>query len=250
MVNNNIDYSSIEKIVSFTKAKYYIIKNIDRYLKYDGDDVDYTIKMVNSNRDYDFYTNTNKATIEDGLSMLVNKYYYLDEDYYYGELVDIEDKYSNNKNMKLNSEAYESFKKLVDDALNEGYHIKNNYAYRDYNYQLGVYNSYKKDKGIEYADGISARPGYSEHQTGLALDVGVDDRYANGKFQYSKEYTWMKDNCYKYGFILRYPEGKNDITGYNFEAWHYRYVGVDTAKFIYENDLTLEEYYAYYINNK
>ena len=250
VVNNNIDYSSTEKLISFTKTKYYIVKNIDRYLKYDSDDVNYTVRMVNSNRDYDFYTNTTATNTSAGLAMLVNKYYYLDEDYYYGELVDIESKYSNNKDMKLNSEAYEAFKNLVADALDEGYHIKNNYAYRDYKYQEGVYNGYKKNNGESYADSISARPGYSEHQTGLALDVGVDNKYASDKFQYSKEYKWMKENSYKYGFILRYPEGKEDITGYKFEAWHYRYVGEEIAKVIYENDLTLEEYYAYYVNNK
>ena len=99
------------------------------------------------------------------------------------------------------------------------------------------------------ADKYTARPGYSEHQTGLAIDV-KDGSGQYAFFKNSDEYKWMKDNAHKYGFILRYPEGKEHITGFSFEAWHYRYVGVDVATFIYENDLTFDEYHMMYIANK
>ena len=247
MANNHINYDYSEKLVSLINSKYFIFKNLDRYMSYESNSIDDIIRMVNCNRDYDFYTNTNKADVSKKILMLVNKYYYLDNDYLDGNLVELDSDYSNNTGVKLNEEAALSFKELVNDALTLDLHIKANYGYRSYLYQDGVYNSYKDIGGVSYADSISARSGYSEHQTGLALDVGVDSKYESGKFQYSNEYTWMKDNSYKYGFILRYPEGKENITGYNFESWHYRYVGKEAAGIIHENDLTFEEYYAYYV---
>ena len=106
-----------------------------------------------------------------------------------------------------------------------------------------MYDRYVKRDGKKKADIYSARPGYSEHQTGLCTDINtVDSSFAN-----TKEAKWLADNSYKYGFILRFPKGKEDITGYKYEPWHYRYVGEETAKIIYDEDLTLEEYYAYYI---
>ena len=88
--------------------------------------------------------------------------------------------------------------------------------------------------------------GYSEHQTGLALDVIAPGGTLNG-FKNTQQFVWMRDNAHRFGFILRYGDGMEYITGYKFEPWHYRYVGVDAATFIYENDLTFEEYYAYYV---
>ena len=93
----------------------------------------------------------------------------------------------------------------------------------------------------------SARPGYSEHQTGLVIDIdNYNDDYEN--FDKTKEFEWMNNNSYKYGFILRYPKGKTDITGYDYESWHYRYVGKEIAKYIYENNITFDEYYAKFID--
>ena len=247
MVNNDIKYEYSSKLSSLINNKYFILRNLDRYMNYDSSDINTVITMVNSNRDNEFYTNVKEANTDYGILMLVNKYYYLSKDYVYGKLVTLDSKYSNNSGMELNSECYEALKKLIDDAEKEGLHIRNNYAYRSYSYQDSVYNNYKKSRGVVYADSISARSGYSEHQTGLSLDVGVATKYANGKFQDSKEFVWMRDNSYKYGFILRYPEGKENITGYGYEPWHYRYVGVDAASYIYENDITFEEYYAYFV---
>ena len=101
--------------------------------------------------------------------------------------------------------------------------------------------------GSDYAEHCSAKPGHSEHQTGLAVDVeGSNHDYDD--FENSKEFAWMKKNAHLFGFILRYPEGKTTITGFKYEPWHYRYVGKDVAKIIYEENLTLEEYYDKYIN--
>ena len=247
LINNEIDYTYSEKLVNVVKSKYFILDRLERYMSYDSEDVNTIITSINSNLDYKFYTNIKSTDIEKGTLLLTNKYYYLEKDYYYGELVKMDSKYDNQNGNMLNSVAYDAFKQLVDQAELEGYHIRNNSAYRSYDTQNNLYNSYKKSNGIDYADEWSARPGHSEHQTGLALDVGVQTKYASGKFESSKEFIWMKNNSYKYGFILRYPKGKEHITGYSYEPWHYRYVGIEAATYIYENDITFEEYYSYYV---
>ena len=106
--------------------------------------------------------------------------------------------------------------------------------------------------GFQQAETFSARAGHSEHQTGYAVDVTTPAvaQQNLGAFEYTKEFTWMANNAHKFGFILRFPNGKSNITGYIYEPWHYRYVGVDAAKQIKEENLTLEEYYAYYIKYK
>lgn len=250
LVNNNIEYPYSDKLVNIINNKYFIVDRLERYMNYNSDDINTIITNVNSNLDYEFYIDITKTDTEKGFLMIVNKYYYLDKDYYYGELVTMDKAYDNKNGSKLNKTAYEAFKTLVDDAEKEGYHIRNNSAYRSYNTQSGLYNNYKSSNGLTWADKWSARPGYSEHQTGLALDVGVKNEYSLGKFESSPEFTWMKDNAHLYGFILRYPKGKEYITGYGYEPWHYRYVGKDVAKYIYENNITFEEYYAYFVDNK
>ena len=248
LVNNGINYSYSEKLVNIVKNKYFIKSRLDRYMQYDNNDIDNIITNVNSNLDYEFYTNMQSTNIEKGILMIVNKYYSLSKDYS-SELVIMDKKYSNYNGSQLNAVAYEAFKKLVDDAEELGYHIRNNSAYRSYETQENLYNDSKKNNGITYADKWSARAGHSEHQTGFALDVGVQTAYAVGRFESSREFTWMKENSYKYGFILRYPKGKEYITGYSYEPWHYRYVGVEVATYIYNNNITFEEYYAYFVEN-
>ena len=250
LVNNDITYEYSQKLVDIVRSKYFLKSRLERYMKYDSDDINTIITNVNSNLDYDFYTNIQKSDTSNGNFIIVNKYYQLDNDYYYGELVTMDKAYDNKNGSKLNKEAYAAFQKLVDAGEKEGYHIRNNSAYRSYNTQSGLYNNYKNSNGLTWADKWSARPGHSEHQTGLALDVGVKNEYSLGKFESSPEFTWMKDNAHLYGFILRYPKGKEYITGYGYEPWHYRYVGVDVATYIYENNITYEEYYAYFVLKK
>ncbi|MDD6312632.1 MAG: D-alanyl-D-alanine carboxypeptidase family protein [Firmicutes bacterium] len=111
-------------------------------------------------------------------------------------------------------------------------------GYRSYATQEGLYEKYVKRDGQKEAERYSARPGYSEHQTGLAFDVNN----ASSSFAGTPEAKWLADNCYKYGFIIRYPEGKESVTGYKYEPWHIRYVGVDLATTLNNSNLTLEEY--------
>ena len=107
-----------------------------------------------------------------------------------------------------------------------------------------MYNNYVAQDGKEAADTYSAEPGHSEHQTGLAIDVGSYDSAVllQTSFEYTSEFQWLKDVAHEYGFIIRYMKGKEDITGYMYEPWHLRYLGKPTAEKVYESGLTLEEY--------
>jgi D-alanyl-D-alanine carboxypeptidase len=178
------------------------------------------------------------------LLVLVNKNNKLPDGFVPNNLEIIDLRFSN-ADKKLVKEAKEKFEQLSSDARILGYNIIAVSAYRDYEYQKKLYENYVKEKGQVYADKSSARPGHSEHQTGLAVDVmGSNNDY--DEFESSNEFEWMRDNAHIYGFIMRYPKGKEHITGFKYEPWHYRYVGVGVAKVIYENNLTLEEYFEQY----
>ena len=113
-------------------------------------------------------------------------------------------------------------------------------GYRSYDTQVSIYNNYVAMDGQEAADTYSSRPGHSEHQSGLAADINNPDESFNG----TEAAEWLKNNCYKYGFIVRFPEGKEDSTGYIYESWHLRYVGKEWAKKITESGKSLEEYFG------
>ena len=207
--------------------------------------VNTTISYVNSNLDYDYYTNTKNADLKKDTLILVNKYYALNKDYEPDNMVKIEAKYG--VQQYLQKEAYDAFKKMADDAKKEGLTLYITSPYRSYQTQNKLYNNYSAKDGKELADTYSARPGYSEHQTGLAADIVSGPGKSLASFENTKEFKWIKSHAHLYGFILRYPKGKEKLTGYQYEPWHYRYLGVDTASKIYSSGLTYEEYYAYYI---
>ena len=145
-----------------------------------------------------------------------------------------------NYNPGLTAETKNAFAKMQQDAKNDGIYIWITSGFRSYSYQAQLYQSYVYRDGQAAADRYAARAGYSEHQTGLALDVNNASYY----FDNSKEAKWVAANCWKYGFILRYPQGKEHITGYQYESWHIRYVGNPLAKELTKNNLTLEEYFG------
>ena len=148
LVNNGINYSYSEKLVDIVRSKYFIKSRLERYMSYDNEDINTIITNVNSNLDYEFYTDIRTTNVEKETLMIVNKYYYLEKNYYYGELVKMDSKYDNQNSNMLNSIAYEAFKKLVDQAEIEGYHIRNNSAYRSYDTQNSLYNNllqYRED---------------------------------------------------------------------------------------------------------
>ena len=144
-----------------------------------------------------------------------------------------------------NKEARAAFETMAQDAKNAGFELVAFSTYRSYEYQDTLYNNYVSRDGKENADRYSARPGYSEHQTGLAFDIGEkgkEDLWLTSEFGETDAGKWLVDNAHKYGFILRYPEGKEAITGYMYESWHFRYLGVDLATKVKKSNLTLEEY--------
>lgn len=138
----------------------------------------------------------------------------------------------------IDATASKALSQLQSSAAKLGYNIPLLSGFRSYETQRILYNNYVARDGVIIADTYSARPGHSEHQTGLAFDVGkIDNNYGN-----TKEGKWLRENCANYGFILRYLKGKENITGYMYEPWHIRYVGIDVAKEIMQKNITLEEY--------
>lgn len=163
-------------------------------------------------------------TYVDGV-LVANKTYSLPADYNPGALL---------------PECETAFKKMQSAASALGYSIWNASGFRSYELQESLYTRYCNRDGKEAADRYSARPGHSEHQTGLAIDLNeISSSFAN-----TKEGKWIAENCWQYGFILRYPKEKEAQTGYMYEAWHIRYVGVETAEKIFKSGLCLEEYYG------
>lgn len=166
-------------------------------------------------------TFTSQLTYINGI-LLVNKKYALPSTY----------------NPGVNPEAAIALKKLQDSASANGYNIPLLSGFRSYSRQRTIYNNYVQVDGQALADTYSARPGHSEHQTGLAFDVGeISDHYGN-----TPAGIWLANNAHKFGFIIRYPQGKTHITGYKYEPWHIRYIGIEHATNIYNQNTTLEEY--------
>lgn len=164
----------------------------------------------------------NGLTYVDGI-LVANKSYQLPDSYSPGE---------------LNSEVLTAFNKMQAAAAKEGLNLYISSGFRSYSRQNTIYNNYVKADGQANADTYSARAGYSEHQTGLAFDLNtIDDSFA-----FTAEGKWVAVHAQEYGFIIRYPADKVDITGYQYEPWHLRYLGVDTATKVYNSGLCLEEY--------
>lgn len=169
-------------------------------------------------------TRQNGITYVDGV-LVANKTYGLPSSYNPGDLL---------------PECAGAFSTMQADAAAKGLNIYNASGFRSYSLQNDLYTRYSNRDGKAAADRYSARPGHSEHQTGLALDLNdITSAFAN-----TAEGIWVAENCWRYGFILRYPQGKEAQTGYMYEPWHIRYVGVDAATKIYQSGLCLEEYYG------
>lgn len=174
---------------------------------------------------FPYMTKKDGVTYVDGL-LIVNKTYSLPKSYGPGGLT---------------PETNAAFEEMKKGAAKDGYSIKVCSGYRSYSDQGYLFSSYSlRDGSTAYADFYSARPGHSEHQSGLCADINQASRYFNG----SPVAQWLEKNCWKYGFIIRYPYGKEGVTGYNYESWHVRYVGKEKAKRLTESGQTIEEYYG------
>ena len=143
-----------------------------------------------------------------------------------------------NYNPGVNSAAQSAFNTMAADAAKQGINLYIVSGFRSYSSQASIYNNYVARDGKAAADRYSARPGHSEHQTGLAFDVNS----LSQSFENTAEGRWLAANCHKYGFIIRYPKGKESVTGYMYEPWHIRYLGTSTAAAVHNSGLTLEEY--------
>lgn len=256
---NIISTSKYNKdIINIMNLSYFRIDNLKRYLDYDimevksiydisniKKDFNYedVVTYVNANLDKEYYSSDNLISNEDAskIDVLVNKYHKLDENYEPSDLTIIDSKYASGT-QKLRKEAQIKFEEMASDMAKENLKIYAGSTYRSYTYQKGLYDRYVKKDGFAAAETYSARSGYSEHQLGLAVDI------VNDKWDYlsenDKEYDYLVKNSYKYGFILRYPRGSEYITGYMFEDWHFRYLGVELATKVFNSGLTYDEYIA------
>lgn len=237
-----------DKIIDIVNEKYYKRALSKRYINYYKNNKDITsrqiVEDVNCNLDYEYYKVDYKVDLTKKYQVLVNKFYKLDKEYTPNNLVKIDKKYGRER--QVEKRVYEAFIEMYNAIEKEGMGIYITSPYRSYSYQKSLYNNYAKENGTEKADTFSARAGYSEHQTALAIDITAKGLMYT-KFATTKEFEWMLKNCYKYGFILRYPKDKERQTGYMFESWHYRYVGKKIAKYIHDNGITYDEYYEYFI---
>lgn len=257
-VNIIIDSKYNKDIINIMNLSYFKIDNLKRYLDYDimevksiydisniKKDFNYedVVTYVNANLDKEYYSSDNLISNDDAskIDVLVNKYHKLDENYEPSDLTIIDSKYASGT-QKLRKEAKIKFEEMASDMAKENLKIYAGSTYRSYTYQKGLYDRYVKKDGFAAAETYSARSGYSEHQLGLAVDI------VNGKWNYlsenDKEYDYLVKNSYKYGFILRYPRGSEYITGYMFEDWHFRYLGVELATKVFNSGLTYDEYIA------
>lgn len=231
---NNIDVFTNENNIAFTDIEPYLKYKKFFYLDY------FQLEKLRTKNNYSYletinhYYDTNDVVLLNTYITLVNKKHLLRETYI-PSLVSIDNypvkvtKY----NMEINKQVLLAYLEMIDDLeLNDLYIFS---AYRSYERQIEIY---KNATDLRYI----AIPGTSEHQTGLVLDISTLNYGLITQFEQSKEFEKLINNCHHYGFILRYPKGKENITGYNYEPWHFRYVGRESATFIMTNNLTLEEY--------
>ena len=224
--------------------RYFIDDNFSRYLAFHKKDstsvpLDVIVALVNVGYDRDRESSAVPCDTSKGQLMLVNGRHYLDENYKPENLATFSMDYCY-ENQRAQSVVVDAFM-VMQQACKEqtDAQLMVNSAYRSYQDQIGTYKRNPK--------GYAARAGSSEHQTGYAIDVTSRQHPMRWPFDTSVEGVWMREHCHDYGFILRYPKRQSQIFGFAYEPWHLRYVGKDVAKRIHDEDITFDEYYAYYI---
>ena len=228
----------------YSSFPYYKEEYEERYTSYAAQNPQLSdedvVWMVNANQDKPKYNYDIPVSGYDDICIIVNKYYKVPDGYSPPDLVNVD-------GQKMRKEAADAFVKMRNDASREKLRIRAVSGYRTVSYQRGLYNRYLSSDSQENVDRYSARPGYSEHHTGLAVDVfGSIDGLR--QFENTPEFPWVRDNCYKYGFIIRYFEETEDITGYESEPWHLRYVGARVSTDMKEKGInSFEEYHAKYL---
>lgn len=237
-------------LTKFLGEKYFIYSNLTKYLNYYNNNKDVSISdvvaIVNVGADKDWYIETKETDISKGELMLVNKFNGLPETYEPSDLQEIPGYYALN-GMYMSSSIYDALTSMLDAAREAGYTLVVTQGYRSYKEQYDTYKEIEDYNDSRYADSVAARAGHSEYQTGLGVMVEPYGKEVTD-IKTSDENKWLMNNCYKYGFILRYPEGKSKLTGFSYDPWRLRYVGVDASSKIHNEGITFDEYYAYYIN--
>lgn len=223
-----------------------ILNDLPIYLTYWKKVPDATMRdvqeRVNTETDRSYYTGIIPAETSKGNLILVNKYFNLSSQYVPSALTTI----TVCGKAVMTKEAALALSAMCKAMIEDGLHPKVTSSYRSYATQNTLYNRYVANDGKAEADTYSARPGHSEHQTGLAVDI-ITSTSSLSTFKNTKEYAWLMENAEDYGFILRYTESKQAITGYISEAWHWRYVGIETAKDFNTKNMTFDEYYRIYL---
>ena len=223
------EIKTIEKKYNiFRKVNNFKLKNQERYITYyeKNKNLNYNdiVTYVNIGLDKDYYSYTTKVDLTKNNLILVNKYRKLDSNYIPNDLEEINQKYFINGNKEVQSlkkEAKIAFENLSAASIKNNTPVYGQSGYRSYNRQQNIYNDSLKTYGKAKTDIEIARPGFSEHQTGLAIDVSSTKSGNMLSFKNTDSYIWMINNAYKYGFILRYPKEKEEITGIIYEPWHF-----------------------------
>lgn len=238
-----------KNIVKFLKEKYFIYDNLNKYLDYATTNSDLEpskiISIINTKADTDWYSEIKETDTTKEELMLVNKFNGLKEDYEPEDLTTISLTYAY-PDRKVSKIIYNELTSMLDSAKMDGYTMLVEQGYRSYADQADAYKTIEDANGQSIADKQAARAGHSEYQTGLSISLNVYK--VDEGITASEGATWLKENSYKYGFIIRYPENSSNITGFNDEKWRLRYVGKEAAKIIYEDNITFDEYYAFYVN--
>lgn len=228
-IDNLMELKYDKNIVKFMNVKYFIYKNLSKYLEYKKDNKleSYTniVTIINTEANIDWFDNTKETDISKKELMLVNRLYGLSKDYEPDDIIDVPSQYAYT-GVKISNSIMDNIVALIDAASDEGYTFVLADGYRSYSEQESIFERYKNAYGYSEADRIAARAGHSEYQTGISFTI-VPLYKEYDKPKESLEYKWLSDNAYRYGFIFRFPEDKTDITGFEASTWRLRYVGRD-----------------------
>lgn len=241
--SSNINYNKDTELLNFEEEiKKYPSYNKDMLNKYfeeykKSNNIVYSLNIVNYPNYYDDIVKEPYFKIDYYLT-LINKKYYIDESFNLNNLVEITNVHKiirENETMKLNEECFNSYLKMYEHAKSLNIDLVVYSSYRSIDKQINIYNNSKNNS-------LVAKPYHSEHHTGLSIDIATLESGLTNHFEYTDSFKFLNNYAHLYGFILRYPKNKEQITGYNYEPWHYRYVGIKHAKIIKEQNITLEEY--------
>lgn len=253
MDSSDIEYLLGEEKIDYVKDlladRYFIKENFKKYMEYYEQNSKKSfhdcIAIVNVDADKPWYEVVNTADTSDKYLVLVNKFNSLPENYDAGVIKKFSATYAFGE-VSAEETCYNAFIEMAKSAKESGITLVVTSGYRTHAYQQQLFDDMVSKKGEQYALDYAAKPGTSEHETGLSLDIftygGVMET-----FKTTPTYAWLHENAHRFGFIERYEEGKEYLTGYEPESWHYRYVGVDVATKVKEEGITYDEYYAFYL---